>query len=441
MEEPSIKSVNIITLGCSKNLVDSERLLRQLSRNGFNISHNSPDYSDAVIINTCGFILDAKTESVETILSYVNAKDHGFIKKLFVIGCLSQRYKESLKTEIPEVDLFFGVNQEREVLDALGGKYFENMLHERIITTPSHYAYLKVSEGCNHNCSFCTIPFIRGKQVSKPVNEIIKEVRFLTDRGVKEIILIAQDLSSYGTDIYSEKALIKLLNELAHLDRLEWIRLHYLFPAGLPVGDIISVLKRNPEICRYIDIPIQHISESILRSMNRGHGRKEIEKIIGAFRDEIPDLAIRTTLITGYPGETEKDFAELKEYVQSVRFDRLGVFTYSEEEGTRAAGLKDDVPADTKEARKEEILDIQRNISLRANLDKIGKKYRVLIDGIDGEFYKGRTEHDSPEIDNEVLIPSDSAKLIPGNFYDAVITDGMEFDLFGEVVKRPHGSG
>ena len=429
-------SVNLVTLGCAKNLVDSEKLLRQLEANGFRVSHNSPEFSDIVIINTCGFILDAKTESIETILSYIHAKKHGFIRKVIVMGCLSGRYSVSLKAELPEVDGFFGVNQEKEIIGMLGGKYYSSLLHERTITTPSHYAYLKISEGCNRNCSFCTIPAIRGKQVSRTVNDIIAEAQFLEGEGVKEIILIAQDLTSYGTDIYKKKSLVRLVRELIQLDRIDWIRLHYTYPHGFPADEIISLMQSSSKICRYLDLPLQHVSEKILKLMNRGHGRKEFENIIHHFRKEIPDIAIRTTFITGFPGETERDFQELKNYVKEARFDRLGIFTYSEEEGTSAADLKDDIPEEIKEERKQQILNLQESISLQLNLNKIGKRYKVLVDKKEGEFYTGRTEHDSPEIDNEVLIPVDTAMLKPGEFILARITDAIEYDLFGEVIER-----
>jgi len=428
-------SVNIITLGCVKNLVDSEKLMRQLNENGFITSHNSPDFTDIIIINTCGFILDAKTESVETILSYVNARKRGLIRQLIVIGCLSERYKEALQQEIPEVDMFFGVSQEKELLHSMGGNYYTRLVHERVLTTPPHYSYLKISEGCNRNCSFCTIPYIRGRQVSRPIDELLKEAEFLTGQGVREILLIAQDLTSYGTDIYYKRSLGTLLNELIKLDRLEWIRLHYLYPVGIHADEIISAMKNSSKICKYLDLPIQHISDKILRSMNRGHGRAEIESTLENFRQEIPDIAIRTTLITGFPGETDRDFEELKEFIHQFRFDRLGVFTYSQEEGTNAAGLIDDVPKEIKELRKEEIVSIQENISLHSNLCKIGRKYKVIIDREEGEFYAGRTEYDSPEIDNEVLIPVNSSGLRIGQFYETLITDAIEYDLFGEVVS------
>jgi ribosomal protein S12 methylthiotransferase len=428
-------SLNVITLGCSKNLVDSEKLLRQFEENGFIASHNSAEFTDVVIINTCGFILDAKNESIETILSYAQAKKQGFIRKLIVTGCLSQRYAESLKKEIPGVDAYFGVNQEKDILNALGGNYHAGLINQRIITTPSHYAFLKIAEGCNRSCAFCAIPSIRGKQVSIPVENLVSEAHFLISKGVKELILIAQDLTSYGTDLYRKKYLGTLLRELDQLHGLEWIRLHYSYPLAFPVDEIIPLMKKSEKICKYLDIPIQHISDKILHDMNRGHGREEIDAVINSFRKEIPDIAIRTTLITGFPGETENDFQELYNYVEQIRFDRLGVFTYSEEEDTPAAiNRKDDIPEDVKLERQSRIMSLQESISLEKNLEKVGNEYKVLIDTIEGEFYVGRTEHDSPEIDNEVLINKSSADLKPGDFCRALVIDAQEFDLYAEVI-------
>jgi ribosomal protein S12 methylthiotransferase len=428
-------SLNVITLGCSKNLVDSEKLLRQFDENGFVTSHNSTEYTDVVIINTCGFILDAKNESIETILSYAQAKKKGFIRKLIVTGCLSQRYNESLRQEIPEVDAFFGVNQEKDIIKFLGGNYHAGLINQRTLTTLSHYAFLKVAEGCNRSCSFCVIPSIRGKQISIPLENLIDETQFLISQGVKELILIAQDLSSYGTDLYKKKYLGTLLHELDLQKGLEWIRLHYNYPLGFPADEIIPLMKNSNKFCKYLDIPIQHISDRILTNMNRGHGRKEIEEVIDRFRKEIPDVAIRTTLITGFPGETEKDFQELYNYVEKTRFDRLGVFTYSEEEGTPAAfNQTDNVPKGVKEERLNRLMTLQESISLEKNLSKIGKEFKVLIDNTEGEFYVGRTEHDSPEIDNEVLINRSSVELKQGDFYQVKIYDAQEFDLYAEVI-------
>jgi ribosomal protein S12 methylthiotransferase len=430
-------SLNVVTLGCSKNLVDSEKLLRQFKENGFITSHNSDDYTDVVIINTCGFILDAKNESIETILSYARAKKQGLIRKLIVTGCLSQRYTKSLQKEIPEVDAYFGVNQEKEIIKALGGNYHAGLINQRTLTTPAHYAFLKVAEGCNRNCSFCAIPAIRGKQISTPVEELIKESEFLVSLGVKELILIAQDLTSYGTDLYKEKYLGKLLQKLNELNGLEWIRLHYNYPLGFPTDEIVGLMKNSDKICNYLDIPIQHISDAVLKNMNRGHGRKEITDVIDRFRNEIPGIALRTTIIVGFPGETDTDFQELYNYVKQTRFDRLGVFTYSEEDGTTAANdLKDDVPEIVKEERKSLIMNLQESISLENNLNKIGKEFKVLIDSTEGDFHVGRTEHDSPEIDNEVLISLKSGDLKIGDFCRVRIYDAQEFDLYAELVKE-----
>jgi len=371
---------------------------------------------------------------VNTILQQVELKRRGKLDKVFVTGCLSERYRENLLDEIPEVDAYFGVNQESEILKALGGNYHAGLINQRILTTPTHYAFLKVAEGCNRNCSFCAIPSIRGRQISVPVEEIVEEAKFLAAKGVKELILIAQDLTAYGTDLYKKKYLGTLLKELDKLDGIEWIRLHYNYPMGFPSEEIIPLMKNSKKICNYLDIPIQHISNRILNKMNRGHGRKEVEEVINGFRKEIPDISLRTTVITPYPGETEEDFLELYDYLEKTRFDRLGVFTYSEEEGTPAANdQRDDVPEKIKEKRKELIMSLQERISLEKNLDKIGKEYKIVIDIIEGEFYIGRTEHDSPEIDNEVLINRKSANLKPGDFCLVRITDAQEFDLYAVV--------
>lgn len=425
--------INLITLGCSKNLVDSEKLLHQLKVNGHEVVHNSEDYTEGLIINTCGFILDAKTESIETILEYTEAKKAGFIGRIIVMGCLSERYKESLKKEMPEVDGFFGVNETDMIVEAFGGKYYAEQLHRRILQTPAHYAYLKVSEGCNRQCAFCAIPGIRGKQVSLPVDRLLTEARELADRGVKELILIAQELTSYGIDIYKKKMLPELLRELLTIKDFEWIRLHYAYPDGFPADEIISLMKENPKICKYLDIPVQHASNAILKKMKRGHTREDIEEIIAKFRSEVPDIAIRTTLITGFPGETQEDFEELQDFVAKIRFARLGVFPYSHEEGTPAFSMNDDVPAKTKTKRVNQLMKIQERISLENNLKKIGQYMKVIIDRREAGFYIGRTEFDSPEVDNEILIPSEGVELHVGSFYDAEIFDAIEYDLYGRV--------
>ena len=428
-------TINIVSLGCSKNIVDSEKLLKQLEINKFEIHHNSDQLTDVVIINTCGFILDAKTESIETILSYCRAKQSGLIQKLFVMGCLSERYKDSLKQEIPEVDEFFGVNDISTILKSLGGKYHAGFIHSRFLTTPSHYAYLKISEGCNRSCSFCAIPLIRGRQRSISVENLILEATELANSGVKEIMLIAQDLTSYGTDLYKSKMLIPLVEKLSAVQGIEWIRLHYAYPDELQMEELCDLMINNKKICHYIDIPFQHINQNILQRMRRGHGTEEVLDIINFMRKKVPDICIRSSFITGFPGETEVEFKELYEFVKSVRFDRLGVFTYSHEKDTPADfELKDDVPEKIKVRRMEEIMKLQESISHEKNYAKIGETCKVIIDGEEGEFYRGRTEFDSPEIDQEVLIPKSHKKLEIGNFYQIKFTNALEFDLFGEPV-------
>ena len=428
--------VNVITLGCAKNLVDSEKLLRQLKENGHTVLHDNAGKADAVIVNTCGFILDAKTESVENVLSWVKAKNAGKINKLFVMGCLSERYRKSLQEEIPEVDGFFGVNDHEGIVQALGGRYYAGLLQERILTTPSHYAYLKVSEGCNRRCAFCAIPTFRGKQISVPLEHLVDEAAGLARGGVRELLLVAQDLTSYGTDLYGRRALPELLRRLVEIPGIEWIRLHYTYPMGFPAEEIISLMKENRKICRYLDIPVQHINDGILKAMNRGHGRQEIDKIIQLFRKEIPDIVIRTTLITGFPGEGPEEFRELKQFISDVKFDRMGVFTYSHEENTPAAeSLEDTISSRTKKRRMEELMAIQEAISLEKNQSRKGRIFRVLIDRLEGDFYTARTEGDSPEVDNEVLIPAEGNQLETGRFYNVVIDDAGEFDLFGRVTE------
>lgn len=428
--------INIITLGCSKNLVDSEKLLGQLTKNGHTVYHNSELPAECTIINTCGFILDAKTESIDTIFNWVRAKEEGKIKKLFVMGCLSERYRESLKKDIPEIDSFFGVWDQMSILTALQGEYFSGEKESRLITTPAHYAYLKISEGCNRNCAFCAIPDIRGNQISIPIEELIVEAEFLASKGVKELILIAQDPSSYGTDLYKQKAFPELLEKLANIADFEWIRLHYFHPVGFPAKEIIDLMKKYPKICKYLDIPIQHADNNILKLMNRGHEISLINNILHSFRSEIPDICIRTTVITGFPGEGKKEFDALKDYVQMAEFDKLGTFAYSHEEDTLAAkNFKDIVSQGLKKKRMKEIMDLQASISLKKNLAKIGQVFKVVIDKIEGEYYIGRTEFDSPEVDNEVLIPLKGNSLKVGNFHKVEITDALEHDIFGRIVQ------
>ena len=428
------KKINIVTLGCSKNVVDSEKLLKQLHSGGYEVIHNAEN-SDAgtVIINTCGFINDAKEESVDTILRFVKAQKSGLIDNLYVMGCLSERYADELKHEIPEVKKYFGVNNMNDILNELGLNLRADLMTERTLTGPGHYAYLKISEGCDRTCSFCAIPSIRGKYVSRPVSELVKEAKQLTDNGVKEIILIAQDLSYYGLDLYKRQALSELLIELLKIEAIEWIRLHYLYPSNFPV-DLIHLIKNNPRICRYIDIPIQHINDKMLGLMKRSHNRNETVAILNKLRNELPDAVIRTTLIAGHPGETEEDFLELKNFIIDFRFDRLGVFAYSHEEDTFSYLMyKDDIPEEVKQSRVSELMDVQQNISAELNEAYVGRTFKVIIDRKEGEFFIGRTEFDSPEVDQEILITNEY-NLKPGNFYNILITKSIEFDLFGEPV-------
>jgi ribosomal protein S12 methylthiotransferase len=428
------KKINIVTLGCSKNIVDSEKLLRQIQAGGYSIIHDSDDLgSETVIINTCGFINDAREESIDTILRFVRAKESGQINNLYVMGCLSERYMDALKKEIPEVSRYFGVNNMKEILDELGIRYRNKLRSGRALTGPGHYAYLKVSEGCDRSCAFCAIPAIRGKCISRPVEELITEANNLAEMGVKELILIAQDLSYYGLDLYNTRKLPELVTELLKINAFEWIRLHYLYPAGFP-EDLLPVIRNNPRVCRYIDIPIQHISDKMLSLMKRSHNRKETEAILYNLRKELPRAAIRTTLIAGHPGETESEFNELKEFVREFRFDRLGVFAYSHEEDTYSYNnYKDEIPDDVKSSRVSELMEIQQLISAGLNEKLIGQILKVIIDRREENYFAGRTEFDSPEVDQEVLIPVEY-NLIPGNFYDILITQTTEFDSFGRPV-------
>ena len=425
------KKINIVTLGCSKNIVDSEKLIKHLDSGGYSIVHDSDDISaGTVIINTCGFISDAKEESVDTILRFVKARETGSINNLFVIGCLSERYMDALKTRIPEVNRYFGVNSFREILQELGISMKEDLFQDRTLTGPGHYAYLKVSEGCDRTCAFCAIPIIRGKCISRPVGEIITEAENLAAKGVKELILVAQDLSYYGLDLYKSQKLPELITELLKIESFEWIRLHYLYPANFPMR-LIQLIRDNPRICRYIDIPVQHITNNMLEKMKRSHNRKETEKLLSVLRTDIPEAAIRTTLIAGHPGETENDYAELKTFIAGFRFDRLGVFAYSHEEGTYSYDhYENDVPEKEKESRVAELMEIQQNISAELNRSKIDKVFKVIVDRREGEYFIGRTEFDSPEVDQEVLMPAEYQFNI-GSFYTIRITGASEFDLYG----------
>jgi ribosomal protein S12 methylthiotransferase len=428
------KKINIVTLGCSKNTVDSEKLLMQIRAGGYSVVYDPSDISaDTVIINTCGFINDAKEESINTILRFVKASQSGEIKNLYVMGCLSERYMDALKTEIPEVKKYFGVNNMNQILQELGIELKKELMPERILTGPGHYAYLKVSEGCDRSCSFCSIPLIRGKCISRSVEELVEEAVNLAGNGVKELILIAQDLSYYGLDLYKTQKLPELISELLKIESFEWIRMHYLYPANFP-EEIISLMKNNPRICRYIDIPIQHISGKMLDIMKRSHDENETRQLLYKLRKELPGAAIRTTLIAGHPGETEKEYNELKEFISEFRFDRLGVFAYSHEEGTYSYdNYNDDISERVKESRVAGLMSIQQSVSEELNLEKTGKILKVLIDRREGDYFIGRTEFDSPEVDNEVLISAEY-NLKPGNFYNIKITGSTDFDLFGNPV-------
>ncbi|MFA8450407.1 MAG: 30S ribosomal protein S12 methylthiotransferase RimO [Bacteroidales bacterium] len=427
------KKINIVTLGCSKNLVDSEVLMAQLRAQNIEVVHEKGDDANIVIINTCGFINDAKEESIETILDFVQAKDRGEIEKVYVMGCLSERYRDELKEEIEGVDGFYGVGQFADILSDLGVDYKKELLGDRVLSTPSHYAYLKISEGCDRRCSFCAIPLIRGKHISVPVEELVEEAKGLVAQGVKELILIAQDLNYYGLDLYGERRLGDLLNQLSGIPNLEWIRLHYTYPAGFP-DDVLDLMAKKSNICNYIDIPLQHISEDLLKSMKRGASEETTRNLVAKFRSKVPDVALRTTFIVGYPGETEEDFQKLKQFVAETRFERMGVFQYSEEEGTYAATLDDDVPADVKQRRTDELMDLQQEISLEINKKKEGKIFKVLVDNEESDYFIGRTEFDSPEVDNEVLILKDeSTKIEIGEFCLVKIIKADMFDIIGEI--------
>lgn len=426
------KKVNLVSLGCSKNLVDSEILLRQFQANGLAITENSKK-ADYIVINTCGFINDAKDESIQAILEAVDLKKSGRIKKVVVMGCLSERYKSELEEEISEVDAYFGVTDYRGVLNELGLDLKKELLGERLITTPKHFAYLKISEGCDNPCSFCAIPLIRGKHISKPIEEIIREANYLSKQRIKELILIAQDSTYYGLDLYGKRDLARLLKELTKVNGIEWIRLLYAFPSKFP-EDILDVIAEEEKICKYIDIPFQHISDKILKSMQRGISKRRTYELIELIRKKIPNVAIRTTLIVGYPQETETEFQELIDFVREVQFDRLGVFAYSQEESTQAFELGDSIPQEEKENRKNYLLSIQQKISHQKNQEKIGQRLKVIIDEqIERNTYLGRTQWDTPEVDNSVIVTS-SKPLEPGEFYSVEIDDALEFDLVGQVI-------
>lgn len=432
-----MKKINVITLGCSKNTVDSEHLMAQLAAAGYTIAADS-DRTDAktVVINTCGFIGDAKQESIDMILRAAAAKKAGRIEHLFVIGCLSERYADELRTEIPEVDRFFGVKDWAGIARALGAEHRAELETERHITTPAHYSYLKISEGCNRKCGYCAIPLIRGPHVSVPMEQLLAEARSLADKGVRELMIIAQDTTCYGTDLYGRRRLASLLRKLCRIDGIEWLRLHYAYPTAFP-DDVIEVMASESKICKYLDIPFQHISDSQLRSMKRRHTKAQAYELIRRLREAMPDMALRTTLLTGYPGESGDDFAELEQFVRDVRFERLGVFAYSEEEGTYSAlRLRDDVPESVKLERVERIMTLQRDISAEINASRVGSTMRAIIDSRQGDNYIARSQYDSPEVDGEILIPAAGRRLRRGSFCDVKITAATEYDLFGEVVGR-----
>ena len=428
--------INVVTLGCSKNVVDSEHVMAQLETAGYEVVFDSNDNDAAtVVINTCGFIGDAKEESINTILQFVQAKSEGLIDRLFVIGCLSERYADELRAEIPEVDDYFGARDFRGIVERLAGAWRPELATARHLTTPAHYAYLKISEGCNWRCAYCAIPLIRGGHVSVPMEQVVREAEELARGGVKELIVVAQDTTFYGVDLYGERKLAELLRRLAAIDGVEWIRLHYTYPTGFP-QEVIDVMRDEPKVCRYIDIPLQHIADTQLSAMRRGITKERTIALLDRLRREVPGIAIRTTLMVGFPGETEADFAELEEFVREQRFDRLGVFPYSAEEGTPSAEMADDVPEEVKQARVERIMKLQQEISLQNNLRRVGETYRVIVDRREDDFYVARTEFDSPEVDEEILIPAAGGTLHPGEFRTVRITDAEEYDLYGELVAE-----
>ena len=427
-------TINVITLGCSKNVYDSEVLMGQLVANNMDVEHESEkENANIVVINTCGFIDNAKEESINTILEQAERKETGMIDKLYVTGCLSERYKPDLERDIPNVDQYFGTTDLPKLLKVLGADYKHELLGERLTTTPKHYAYLKIAEGCDRPCSFCAIPLMRGKHKSTPIEQLVIEAKNLAKNGVKELILIAQDLTFYGLDIYKKRRLADLLTELSKVEGIEWIRLHYAFPTGFP-HDVLDVIRNNEKVCNYIDIPLQHINDEILTSMKRGASHAKTDKLLQDFRAKVPNIVIRTTLIVGYPGETEEKFQELKQWVQDTKFDRLGVFTYSHEENTSAYDLEDDVPEKIKKARAEEIMDLQAHISWELNQEKVGKIYKVLFDRKEGDYFIGRTEFDSPDVDNEVLVRANEIYIRIGDFANIKIEKTDHFDLYGVVL-------
>jgi ribosomal protein S12 methylthiotransferase len=428
--------VNVVTLGCSKNIFDSEVLMAQLRANKFDVEHESQtDDSEIVIINTCGFIENAKQESIDTILRFAEAKTEGTVSKVYVTGCLSERYKDDLEQEIPEVDAFFGTRDLPRLLKTLKADYKHELVGERILTTPNHYAYLKIAEGCDRPCSFCAIPLMRGNHISTSIEDLVKQTKSLVAGGVKEIMLIAQDLTYYGLDIYKKRALSDLLKNLSDVEGLDWIRLHYAFPAGFPM-DVLDVMNERSNICKYLDMPLQHGSTRILQAMRRGTTREKTEELVNEIRSKVPDISLRTTLIAGYPSETESDFQEMYDWVERSRFDRLGIFTYSHEENTHAYNFSDDVPEEQKKRRADAIMELQSGISYELNQLKIGKTFKTLIDRAEGNYFIGRTEFDSPEVDNEVLLKKSEEYVRIGDFVNVTIDSAEHFDLFGHVSSK-----
>lgn len=426
--------INVVTLGCSKNQVDSEVLLTQLKGNGINAVHESQeDDANVVVINTCGFIDNAKQESIDTILRYVEAKEEGIVDKVYVTGCLSQRYRDDLEKEIPQVDAWFGTRELSRLLKVLKANYKQELVGERILTNPSHYAYLKISEGCDRPCSFCAIPLMRGGHISRPMEELVTEAKNLARNGTKELLIIAQDSTYYGLDLYKKRNLADLLKRLSDVEGIEWIRLHYAFPAGFPM-DVLDAMAERSNICKYLDIPLQHGSTRMLQLMRRGTTREKTEELLAIIRQRVPGVAIRTTMIAGHPGETEKDFAEMMSFIQRSRFERLGIFQYSHEESTHAFSMADDVPEEMKQERADAVMELQQGISLELNQQRIGNTLKVLVDRKEGDVYIGRSEFDSPEVDNEVVINAPGTYLRIGDFIDVRVTGASEFDLTGDAV-------
>lgn len=427
--------VNVITLGCSKNLVDSEVLMGQLRGNGYDVTHESTkNESGIVIINTCGFIDNAKQESIDTILQYADAKEAGKVDKVYVTGCLSQRYKDQLEVEIPQVDAYFGTLELPQLLKTLNADYKHELVGERLLTTPKHYAYFKIAEGCNRPCSFCAIPLMRGKHVDKTMDDLVTEATKLTRLGTKELILIAQDLTYYGLEKYGERKLAELVRRISDVNGIDWIRLQYAYPSQFPM-EVLDVMQERENVCKYLDMPLQHISDNMLKTMRRGITKRRTVELVDQIRQRMPDIALRTTLIAGHPGETEQDFQELYDFVEKTKFERLGIFTYSHEENTHAFSLEDNVPAEVKQERADAIMELQQGISMDLNEQKVGNTYKVLFDRKESGYWVGRTQYDSPEVDNEVLVPATEQYVRLGDFAQVRITEASDFDLYGEVVK------